>query len=49
MAKRAMMGMREENETPGMEARSHSTRFLKKAARMSKKRGGRKKIGLGRM
>jgi t-SNARE complex subunit (syntaxin) len=30
--------MREDKETPEMEARSHSSRFLKKAARLSSKR-----------
>ena len=35
MAKKAM---REQNETPGYEARSHSPEFLDKAARMAKRR-----------
>ena len=33
------MAMREQDETPQVEAKSHSHRFLKKAAQLAKKRG----------
>lgn len=43
------MEMREQDEKPEDEARSHSTKFLKKAARLSTKKGGKrgKKRGKG--
>jgi hypothetical protein len=34
-------GMREEDETPAYEAKSHSTAFLRKAVRASEKKLGR--------
>jgi hypothetical protein len=37
--------MREKDEKPSDEARSHSVGFLKKAARMAKKTGGKRKKG----
>ena len=37
--------MREKDETPEYEARSHSAKFLKKAARMAGKRGKKRKGG----
>ena len=39
--------MREQNETPGYEARHHSKGFLTKAARMASKTRGKKR-GKGR-
>ena len=41
------MAMREKDETPEMESRSHSPAFLKKAARMAKGKRGKKR-GKGR-
>ena len=43
MAKRKMKMHREEGETPEMEARMHSSKFLERAA--MKKRGGKKSRG----
>ena len=44
------MAMREQDETPAYEAKSHSPAFLKQAARLAKKKGGKraKKRGKGR-
>lgn len=39
-----MAALEESEETPEMEARSHSPAFLKKAARLTKK-GGKKSAG----
>ena len=35
-------GMKESDETPGYEAKSHSTAFLKKAVRASEKKSGKR-------
>jgi hypothetical protein len=35
-------GMREEDETPAYEAKSHSTAFLRKAVRASEKKPGKR-------
>lgn len=37
--------MREQNETPAYEARSHSARFLKKAARLAERKKGKRSKG----